>query len=82
MFLLDLLDNIPRLRLSTEHLKLIMWIMEEAGCPHIPTFSKLRTTQQQLQKVCSVQSHQYHSSQGNVFEMLDIPQLIGRVSNH
>ncbi|CAE6444763.1 unnamed protein product [Rhizoctonia solani] len=78
MFLLDLLDNIPRLRLSTEHLKLIMWVMEEAGCHNIPTFNKLRSTQQQLRNICSVQSHQYQSSKGNVFDMLDIPQLIGR----
>ncbi|KAG9120930.1 hypothetical protein FRC07_003332 [Ceratobasidium sp. 392] len=78
MLLLDLLDNIPRLRLSAEHLKLIMWVMEEAGCPNMPTFSALRETQKQLRKVCAIKSHQYRSSQGNVFEMLDIPELIGR----
>lgn len=80
MFLLDLLDNIPRLRLSNEHLKLIMWVMEEAGCHDIPKYYKLRQIQQQLKAVCSIKSHQYQSSRGNFFEMIDVPQLIGRVS--
>ncbi|KAG8696148.1 hypothetical protein FRC09_008704 [Ceratobasidium sp. 395] len=78
MFLLDLLDSIPRLRLSSEHLKLIMWVMEEAGCNNMPKFSELRETQNQLRKACAITSHHYRSSQGNHFEMLDIPQLIGR----
>lgn len=79
MFLLDLLDNIPRLRLSTAHLKLIMWIMEEAGCSGMPTFYELRQTQKRLKVLCGIESHHYQSSRGNSFDMLDIPQLIGRV---
>ncbi|KAG8740925.1 hypothetical protein FRC10_003540 [Ceratobasidium sp. 414] len=78
IFLLDLLDNIPRLRLSTEHLKLIMWVMEEAGCSNMPKFSWLRQVQQELRTVCAITLHQYCSSRGNYFEMLDIPQLIGQ----
>ncbi|KAG9089456.1 hypothetical protein FS749_001316 [Ceratobasidium sp. UAMH 11750] len=78
MFLLDLIDNIPRLRLSTEHLRLIMWVMREAGCDSLPSLSQLRQTQHQLRNVCAVKSHQYRSSQGNFFDMLDIPQLVGR----
>ncbi|KAG9102119.1 hypothetical protein FS749_015702 [Ceratobasidium sp. UAMH 11750] len=78
MFLLDLVDNIPRLRLSSEHLRLIIWVMKEAGCDDLPTLSQLRQTQQQLRNVCGVKSHQYCSSQGNFFDMLDIPQLVGR----
>ncbi|KAG9084716.1 hypothetical protein FRC06_003924 [Ceratobasidium sp. 370] len=78
MFLLDLLDNCPRLRLSSEHLKLIIWVMKEAGCPNMPTFDWLRAMQKQLRKSTAITSHQYHSSQGNLFEMLDVPQLIGR----
>ncbi|KAG9079195.1 hypothetical protein FRC06_007889, partial [Ceratobasidium sp. 370] len=78
MFLLDLIDNIPRLRLSTEHLRLIMWVMKEAGCDDLPSLSQLRQTQQQLRNVCAIKSHQYRSSQGNFFDMLDIPQLVGR----
>ncbi|KAG9107834.1 hypothetical protein FRC07_008574, partial [Ceratobasidium sp. 392] len=78
MFLLDLLDNIPRLRLSTEHLQLIVWVMKEAGCDDLPTISQLCETQERLRKTCAIKSHEYHSSQGNFFTMLDVPQIIGR----
>ncbi|KAG8696511.1 hypothetical protein FRC09_008469 [Ceratobasidium sp. 395] len=78
MFLLDLLDNIPRLRLSTEHLELIVWIMREAGCDDLPSVSQLRETQNRLRQTCAIKSHEYRSSQGNCFTMLDIPQLVGR----
>ncbi|KAH7316379.1 hypothetical protein B0J17DRAFT_634134 [Rhizoctonia solani] len=80
MFLLDMLDNIPRLRLSTGHLKLIMWIMEEVGCQDMPKFYKLQQTQKQLKNLCGIEVHHYRSSQGNLFDMLDIPQLIGRAN--
>ncbi|CAE6515143.1 unnamed protein product [Rhizoctonia solani] len=78
MFLLDMLDNIPRLRLSTGHLKLIMWVMEEAGCHDMPKFYELRQTQKRLKEFCGIEAHHYRSSRGNSFHMLDIPQLIGR----
>ncbi|KDN33741.1 hypothetical protein RSAG8_13172, partial [Rhizoctonia solani AG-8 WAC10335] len=82
IFLLDMLDNIPRHRLSTAHLKLIMWVMEEAGCHNMPTFYELRQTQKHLKALCGIEAHHYKSSRENSFDMLDIPQLVGRdVSN-
>ncbi|KAH7322029.1 hypothetical protein B0J17DRAFT_621410 [Rhizoctonia solani] len=78
MFLLDMLDNIPQLCLSTGHLKLIMWVMEEAGCHDMPKFYELHQTQKLLKSLCGIEAHHYRSSQGNSFDMLDISQLIGR----
>ncbi|KAJ7115666.1 hypothetical protein C8R44DRAFT_880092 [Mycena epipterygia] len=34
MFMLDLLDNLPRLRLSDDQLKSIIWVMRECGTPN------------------------------------------------
>ncbi|KAG8744814.1 hypothetical protein FRC11_013305, partial [Ceratobasidium sp. 423] len=78
MFLLDMLDNIPHHCLSTAHLKLIMWVMEETGCHDMPTFYELHQTQKHLKELCGIKAHHHNSSQGNSFDMLDIPQLIGR----
>ncbi|KAJ7820820.1 hypothetical protein B0H14DRAFT_3089221 [Mycena olivaceomarginata] len=36
MFMLDLLDNLPRLWLSDDHLKAIIWVMKECGTPNVP----------------------------------------------
>ncbi|KAJ7772761.1 hypothetical protein B0H14DRAFT_3589979 [Mycena olivaceomarginata] len=40
--MLDLLDNLPRLRLSDDQLKTLTWVMRECGTPDIPSFSALR----------------------------------------
>ncbi|KAG8785327.1 hypothetical protein FRC12_017721 [Ceratobasidium sp. 428] len=77
-FLLDLLDSIPRLRLSTAHLKLIFWIMKEIERKDIPSLDTFRNMQKHLRKTTSIQSHRYRSVHGNVFEMMDVPQLVGR----
>ncbi|KAG8727651.1 hypothetical protein FRC11_012751 [Ceratobasidium sp. 423] len=79
MFLLDMLDNIPHHHLSTAHLKLIMWVMEATGCHDMPTFYELCQTQKCLKALCGIKAHHYNSSQGNSFDMLDIPQLIGHI---
>ncbi|KAJ7920028.1 hypothetical protein B0H13DRAFT_1867935 [Mycena leptocephala] len=42
MFMLDLLDNFPRLRLSDDHLKAILWVMRECRTPNFPTSSQLQ----------------------------------------
>ncbi|THU96413.1 hypothetical protein K435DRAFT_858627 [Dendrothele bispora CBS 962.96] len=48
MFMLDSLDNLPRLCLSDDHLKAIIWVMKECGTPNVPTFSALCKVQEVL----------------------------------
>ncbi|KAK7682231.1 hypothetical protein QCA50_014818 [Cerrena zonata] len=67
MFMLDLLDSLPRLRLSDDHLKLIMWVMRECGTPDVPSFNALRKLQDRLTKEVGLQSMQHTSSLGNKF---------------
>ena len=35
MFMVDLLDRLPRLCLSDDHLKLILWVMKNCGTPGV-----------------------------------------------
>ena len=67
MFLLDLLDNLPRLRLSDEHLKMIIWVMKEAGTPEVPSFAALRAKQTELTKTLHIQTKRHVSPMGTVF---------------
>lgn len=77
--MMDLLDNMPRLRLSEAHMRLILWVMKESGCPDVPSLYKLRRTQQSLQETMGVRTRQYRSQLGNIFFMNDIPQMISKV---
>ncbi len=67
MFLLDLLDNMPRLRLSDDHMKFIMWILRELGVPQVPSLKALRKVQDSLDKNINVSTGQQISMAGIVF---------------
>ncbi|GBE79608.1 hypothetical protein SCP_0208080 [Sparassis crispa] len=67
MFMLDLLDNLPRLRLLDDHMKTFIWIMKECGTPNVPSFSALRKKQAELAHEVNVETKQHESSQSNLF---------------
>ncbi|KAF5374429.1 hypothetical protein D9615_009052 [Tricholomella constricta] len=69
MFMLDLLDNLPRLRLSDDHLRTILWVMRECRTPDVPSFSALRKMQSKLTKQVKIESRHHTSSLGNHFYM-------------
>ncbi|KZT19304.1 hypothetical protein NEOLEDRAFT_1152040 [Neolentinus lepideus HHB14362 ss-1] len=41
MFMIDLLDNLPCLQLLDDHMKAILWVMEECGTPDVPLLTAL-----------------------------------------
>ncbi|KAJ7890150.1 hypothetical protein B0H14DRAFT_3126792 [Mycena olivaceomarginata] len=69
MFMLDLLDNLPRLRLSDDHLKSIIWVMRECKTPNVPSFAALRKKQESLARDIGINSEHHTSSLGNHFYM-------------
>ncbi|KAJ7813264.1 hypothetical protein B0H14DRAFT_3090368 [Mycena olivaceomarginata] len=69
MFMLDLLDNLPRLRLSNDQLKSIIWVMRECGTPNVPNFSALRKRQAAMTREININSQHHTSSLGNHFYM-------------
>lgn len=80
--MLDLLDNLPRLRLSDDHMKTIIWIMKECGTQDVPSFYALRKKQKQLLSEADIKPKLHVSPMGNQFYMNHPSKLLAFVSNY
>ena len=79
MFMLDLLDNLPRLRLSDDQLKTIIWVMRECRTPDVPSFTALRKKQAELTKDANIHTRKHVSAMGNEFYMNHPAELLALV---
>ncbi|KAJ6456980.1 hypothetical protein C8R45DRAFT_1064760 [Mycena sanguinolenta] len=78
MCYLDILDNLPRLRLSSSQLKMILWIMDACGAKDVPSFNAFRAMQKHIRKMTGVRSEPHKSDLGNLFYVNDIRDLIAK----
>ncbi|KAJ7715042.1 hypothetical protein B0H16DRAFT_1477673 [Mycena metata] len=69
MFMLDQLDNNPRLWLSDDHMKAIIWTMKESGTPNVPSFYAFRKMQKRLAQEFGLNPRHHTSSLDNQFHM-------------
>ncbi|KAJ7827162.1 hypothetical protein B0H14DRAFT_3721679 [Mycena olivaceomarginata] len=76
--LLDILDNLPRLRMSSNQFKMILWIMKECNVSNVPSYNSFRKMQNGLRTLCGSELKAYTSSVGNRFFVNDIRETIAR----
>lgn len=77
--LLDILDNLPRLRMSSNQFKMILWLLKEAGVPHVPSYASFRKMQAGLRDLCGSTPQPHTSSLGNIFYVNDVRESVARV---
>ncbi|KAJ7906464.1 hypothetical protein B0H13DRAFT_1880530 [Mycena leptocephala] len=70
--LLDILDNLPRLRMSSNQFKMILWTLKECNVSNVPSYDAFRKMQERLRKLCGSEPKLYTSSVGNRFYVNDI----------
>lgn len=79
MCFLDILDNLPRLRMSSSQFKMILWVMRECGARDVPSFKAFRAMQKHIRDFCGVTTTPHKSDIGNVFHVNDIRDMIAKV---
>ena len=79
MFLLDILDNLPRMRISNGLMNIFLWILREGGAHDVLTLYHLRQVQASLRKSTGVPTTQHQSPKGNVYSMNDPRTLVAMV---
>lgn len=80
IFFLDLLDSLPRLRMSDDQLKAVLWVMKECGTRDVPSFYKLRKAQERL-RMMFLTSREHISVSGKEFFANDPVEIIRLVSS-
>lgn len=80
MFLLDTIDNLPRLRISSSIMKVILWLLRVCGIRDVPSYKALRKVQEDIQKDAGIPTLHRKSPQGHTFSFNDPRALIANVS--
>jgi hypothetical protein len=78
-FLLDILDNLPRIRLSSSQLKLILWPLKELGVQDVPSYDRFRTMQTEVRRLCTSEPISLKSHLGNSFSVNDPRESVALV---
>ncbi|KII84492.1 hypothetical protein PLICRDRAFT_179320 [Plicaturopsis crispa FD-325 SS-3] len=76
--LLDIIDNLPRLRMSSAQFRMILWTLRECGVKNVPSFHAFRKMQASLRSTIGGDLQGYTSSLGNRFYVNDVRNSVAK----
>ena len=79
-FLLNIVDNLPCLRILSSLMKVILWLLQEIGVAKVPSFDHLRKIQKQIKEEWIVPTIQWMSPKGNAYSFNNPRAIIANVS--
>lgn len=79
VFLLDVVDNLPRLRISSSFMKALLWLLCELGIKHVPLFAALKKVQDEVRNNVGIPTIQKKSPKGNVYFFNDPCAIVANV---
>ena len=79
MYLLDMLDNLPRLRMSNKHMEAILFVMRESGAWDVPSLDTLQRLQSSLSGKVSAKPTRHVSTDENIYYINDIAAQVADV---
>jgi hypothetical protein len=79
MLVLDILDNMPHLRLSDDHMRSVLWMLRELDVLDTPSFYALREAQKKLAEEMDIQPHEHISALGKKFHAVSPDDLLALV---
>ena len=79
IFLLDVIDNLPRVQISGAFMKVLLWLLCELGIKEIPLFEALRKIQKSLCQKQGIPTISYKTPKGNAFSFNDLWVLVANV---
>ena len=77
--LLDIVDNLPRLHLSSSQFKIILWLLKQCRVLEVPSYDSFRKLQSSLRTVCGSEPTPQTLSLGNKFSVNDVQKSIAKV---
>jgi len=80
--LLDIVDNLPRLRLSSSQFKIILWLLKQCHIPDVPSYDSFHKLQSSLRTACGSEPTPQTSSLGNKFSINDVRKSVAKVFNY
>lgn len=79
-FLLDTIDNLPRLRISTSFMKVLLWLLREVGVQGVPSHDGFRKVQKSLKRENIIPTVHWKSPRGHTYSFNDPRATVANVS--